>query len=251
MSSKKKLLGAAFAAAAMLLVAGCGASVYYFAKTSISVTANGNINLNAYDNNGQHSFSTIGNDTPRVIPTNSNNKAKIKLNFSFDGGNLNANGSYSDGDVRFNFKGAADLMNAVGYGRSGIKQNPLSQLIPTSNSRPSTSGYTTYKGGACWQFASLYESTNPAMPGTGLVNFVVCDAPSSTSFSTYTGGDYVTVYVGDFQTGELNPFANYYSGGTLSGEESSTSLNVKYPTTEPSATPTPIYPAPSPSNSPS
>ena len=85
----------------------------------------------------------------------------------------------------------------------------MSQLTPNGNSRPSTAGYTTYKGGACWQFASLYESTNPAIPGTGLVNFVVCDAPTSTS------------------------------------------INVKYPTTEPSATPIPIYPAPSPSNSPS
>ena len=255
MSTKKKVLGAAFAAATLLLVAGCG-SVYFFAKSSFTITASGNVNLTAYDNSIAHTFPGVGTNTPRVIPANSKSKAKIKLSYSYDGGNLNVSGNYSDGDVRFTFKGSGDLLYSGSCGISpsgcaGINKNALNKMKANNSSRPSESGLIVLKGGECQEVASLYESTNPAMPGTGLVAFVVCDAPTSSSIGTYTGADYVTVYVPDFQTGDLNPFANYYSGGTLSGDESSTSLITKTPAIQPSATPTPIYPSPSPTTTPS
>ena len=252
MSKKKKALGAALAAATLILVAGCSTAVYFYAKSTFTITASGNVNLTAYDNSIDHTISGVGVDTPRVIPANSKSKAKIKLSYSIDGGNINVSGNYADGDVRFTFKGSGDILLAGSCGigpnscGAGINKNSLNKLTSNNSSRPSESGLIVQKGGVCQTVASLYESTNPAMPGTGLVGFVVCDAPTSSSIDTYAGADYVTVYVPNYQSGDLNPFANYYSGGTVSGEESSTSITVKYPATVPSATPTPIYPSPSP-----
>jgi hypothetical protein len=273
MSTKKKIISGALAATLVLVLSACS-TYYYVQNTTVSITANGSMNLSNFDDSPAHTLIGGLGGASRVS-LNGNNTARIQLTNTIDGLNFNASGSYADGDVRFNFKGEAFVGCFPSCG-SPIKTN-LNKVVAGLNG----SHRSNYQGGrlkdsgsTCTSFPSLYTSTNPNMPGTGFVVFNVCDAPmpGSTPFgggSYYEGSDYVTVYIPSSTNGDLDPFGNYYSGGTLgvvappaptngvksgsrqgSQEEdknSSTSVSVLYPATEPSATPTPIWPSPSPS----
>ena len=277
MSTMKKIISGALAASLVLVLASCS-TAYYIRNLTFTVTANGSMNLSNFDDSESHTVIGGSGGASRVTPLHGNNSAKIQLSSAIDGANVNVSGSYADGDVSFTFKGLADGYGCL-LGCSPIRTNMYKTTNGIVSSQGSNSGGGRLKvsGSTCVAFPSMYESTNRSMPGTGFVVFNVCDAPvlGANPVGTvgpgtfYTGSDYVTVYIPTSDTGDLNPFANYYSGGTLGAvasrnitnssksgsrlesqeedKKSSTSVSVLYPATEPSATPTPIWPSPGPS----
>lgn len=275
MSTIKKIFSSALAGALVLVLAGCG-TAYFAINSTVTITANGLMNLSNFDDSGSHTAIGGSGGASRVTPPGGNNTAKIQLSNIVDGLNANVSGSYADGDVKFTFKGEAFVVggcitNICSPVRTNM--NKILSGISPSKSSNSNGGRLKASGSTCISFPTLYESTNRSMPGTGIVIFNVCDAPvpgtdPSGVGNFYTGSDYVTVYIPTMDTGDLNPFANYYSGGTLGavvqpvpasgvksisrpgsqGEEknSSTSVTIIYPATEPTATPTPLWPSPGP-----
>ena len=269
MGIKRKFIGLGLLATLPFVLTSCGS--YLFQKTNYSITANGRIDLNQYSYTGDRMLigggSVLPVGTAQNKPRNTTGKANIKLNSIFDGGNFSASGSYIDGDVRFNFKGLASNLVGIAYcgvgegtpdtgGECGTFPTAAFGPIPMAGTNPNKTspssrdggGLTKLKGGDCEQFTTFYESTNSAMPGTGLVIFRVCDAPASnqrTPVGTYTGNDYVTIWIpGDIGINDLNPYANYISGGSMAGEDSSTSISLSFPPTEPTGPAPTIYPSP-------
>jgi len=270
----KKIISGALAAALVVGLAACS-TAYYVRNLTVTITANGSMNLSNFSDSDSH---TVLSNFPasRVIPLNGNNTAKIQLSNTVDGLNTNVFGSYADGDVRFTFKGQGDSIYCRGCSPVKTNMNKIINGVKRSQRSNSEDGRLKVSGSTCVTFTSLYESTNRNMPGTGFVVFNVCDAPviganpvgeANLGSTFYDGSDYVTVYIPTMDPGDLNPFANYYSGGTLgavapvitngaksgsrqgSQEEdrsSSTSVTILYAATEPSATPTPIWPSPGP-----
>jgi hypothetical protein len=273
----KKIISGVLAAALVVGLAACS-TAYYVKNLTVTIIANGSMNLSNFDDSESHTVIGGTGGASRVLPQHSNNTAKIQLSNVVDGLNANVSGSYADGDVKFNFKGEAEAAGCFGTLCSPVRTsiNKIMSGIARSQRSNSEGGRLKVSGSTCVIFPSLYESTNPNMPGTGVVIFNVCDAPvlGATPVGTvgpgtfYAGTDYVTVYIPTLDPGDLNPFANYYSGGTLgassqpivtsgaksgsrqgSQEEdrnSSTSVSILYPATEPTATPTPIWPSPGP-----
>ena len=246
MNKMKRFAGVAVLAAAAVLLAACSSGPsYLWQKTTLNVTAQGNINLANYT--ADMTDFGLGGGAPRVIPAGSNGKAAISLAFTYDGGNWNAAGTYKDGAVQFKFKGYA--LEASGPLTCGL--GPCGNAVNTAANRALSEVEhhgAVARGSACFPVVSHYESTNRAMPGTGWVVFVVCDAPVNGAtpipLYNYTGPDYVQVYVPFAQQGDQEPYAYYLSGGTLSGYGNSTSISVTAPTNFPSYSPTPIYPSP-------
>ena len=252
-----RLAGVAILATAALLLTACGSSSYMALKTSLSVTAKGTMNLSGYSADSTDVSSDafdfgIPTGAPRVIPAGSNGKATIDLAFTYDGGNWNVNGNYKDGAVQFKFKGyalfAAAELYMCGLGPCG---SPINRSFASALSNSQPSGISL-RGGSCVPVITHYESTNRAMPGTGYALFKVCDAPVNgvtplgnfPNGGSYTGPDYVKVYIPFAMSGDQEPFAYYLSGGTLSGRESNVSVSLTGPSIDPSYSPTPIYPSP-------
>jgi len=220
------------AAATAVVLSGCA---YKTLGTKVSTKADGNISLSSYrtsDYLGLGDFIPTG---PQITPGGSRGTAKVELDASLDGGNWNINGTYSDGAVRFTFKGfsAQDL-----YLNTRTTADQEVSQIPT----------TTSIGGRCESFRSNYLSTNAKMPGTGLVMFEVCDAPGSRSGGSpiWQGPDYIQVFIPDLGPGDANPYANYLSGGKVTGRERSSGVTNSRtaPSTVTIFTPTPTWPAP-------
>lgn len=228
------LIGAVVASAVAL--SGCA---YVQLALKVSAKADGTIKLSTYRDGGLYvdggPFSGAIPAGNQITPGGSTGTAKIKLDASYDGGNWNVNGTYSDGAVRFAFKG----YNLIGA-YSDVRTKADAQVNPYTS---------TQKGGLCVPVISNYISTNSALPGTGVVEFEVCDAPGSGSGSSpqWTDPDYVGVFVPDLGSGmDANPFANYLSGGTVTGSRggSGTTVSVTSPNNVPSFDPTPTWPAP-------
>ncbi|MCX6419280.1 MAG: hypothetical protein NTU50_07690 [Actinobacteria bacterium] len=225
------LIGAVVASAVAL--SGCA---YLQLALKISAKADGNINLSTYRDSGI--AGPLSGAIPagsQITPGGSTGTAKIKLDASYDGGNWNVNGTYSDGAVRFKFKGY-NLLDTF----SNLRTKADSEVNPYTS---------TQKGGLCIPVISNYISTNSAMPGTGVVEFEVCDAPGSGSGSSpsWTDPDYIGVYVPYLGSGmDANPFANYLSGGTVAGYRggSGATVRVTTPNSVPSYSPTPTWPSP-------
>jgi hypothetical protein len=246
MNKIKRIAGVAVIASAALLLTACGiAPSYIMQKTTLTVTAQGNVNLTAYTADATDFGLPSG--SPRVIPAGSNGKAAISLAFTYDGGNWNVAGTYKDGAVQFKVKGYA-LEAAAGLGCGLI--GPCSQVNSAANRALNEIEHhgAIARGSACFPVITHYESTNRNMPGTGWVEFMVCDAPVSGATPVpsynYTGPDYVQVYIPFVGSGDQEPFSYYLSGGTMSGYGNSTSVSVSAPLNFPSYSPTPIYPSP-------
>ena len=220
-------------AATAVVLSGCA---YVTLATKVSTKADGNISLSSYHTSDYLGLGDFIPTGPQITPGGSRGTAKVELDASFDGGNWNINGTYRDGAVRFTFKGFS-LLDLYSNIRTKADQD-VSQ-IPT----------TTSTGGTCQSFTSNYLSTNAKMPGTGLVKFVVCDAPGSRSGEspTWQGPDYIQVFIPESRPGmDANPYANYLSGGKVTGRERSSGVtNSKtVPSSIPDFTPTPTWPAP-------
>ena len=220
-------------AATAVVLSGCA---YVTLATKVSTKADGNISLSSYHTSDYLGLGDFIPTGPQITPGGSRGTAKVKLDASFDGGNWNIDGTYSDGAVRFTFKGFSvrEL-----YINSRTKADQDVSQIPTNTST----------GGRCESFTSNYLSTNAKMPGTGLVKFVVCDAPGSRSGGSpiWQGPDYIQVFIPESGPGmDANPYANYLSGGKVNGRERSSGVTNSRtaPSSVPTFTPTPTWPAP-------
>lgn len=253
--------GVAAVAVTALALSACGGSAYSNLLTKVTAKASGTINLANYDPSISP-FNDSLNGAVRTIPSGSTGSAKINLNASYDAGNWNVSGSYADGSVKFNFKGYALSAIACGY-----DVGPLCLGAPLNGGQPladPTSGGSnagggpsqfTVTGGLCIPVVTSYVSTNSQKPGTGYAEFLVCDAggpvlrtnnASPTDGLNFTGAaDYVRVLVPNLDTGDRNPYANYVSGGTMSGYKSSTFGSISSTMGDPSFSPSPIWPEPS------
>lgn len=255
LKSRAKIIFALGVLTLSLSACGVGPTAYSGVTSKLSVTADGTIDLNSYDPDfvyfeGNPIASPAG---PRYIPNRSNGKAKIKLDASYDGGNWNVNGSYADGDVKFTFKGFAliGLLSQIGPLSNATENNLfMSDLTQPMQSDGSPTSRIKTNGGACVPVLTHYESTNRNAPGTGYAIFLVCDAPRGASLSDYTGEDYVKVFIPENFNGpgDLNPYGNYLSGGFM-GRKSTTQVKASTGGAVPSATPAPLQPYPSPSES--
>ena len=247
--------GVAAVAVAALALSGCS-SAYSTLLGKVSAKASGTINLANY-NPSISPFNDSLNGAAQTKPSGYTGSAKISLSAVYDGGNWNVSGSYADGSVKFNFKGYA--LNAIcqEIGACGFGAPLANGDTPaTSSMGPGGPPQITVTGGICIPVVTSYVSSNKAMPGTGFAEFLVCDAAgpilrqnvnafglpvANFDFDT----DYVRVLIPNWDTGDKNPYANYVSGGTMSGYKSSTSASVSFTSGDPSFTPSPIWPEPS------
>jgi hypothetical protein len=231
------LIGAVVASAVAL--SGCA---YQSLNIKISATADGDVDLSTYKAEGIGGIGSAAGD--RTVPRKSTGTAKIKLSRVIEKGNINVSGSYSDGDVRFTFSGTPlTLISTV-----------VSSMRTAADSELDSYRSTT-KGGECIPVITNYQSTNSRLPGTGIVIFRVCDAPGSSSSPEpqWTEADYLSVYIPmetsdpSATSSDANPFGNYLSGGYVTGSRggSGTSVSVTLPSSTPTFTPTPLFPAPS------
>ena len=235
-------------AVAALALSACGDSAYSNLLTKVTAKASGTINLANYDPSISPFIDDL-NGAAQTTPLGSTGSAKIKLEASYDAGNWNVSGSYADGAVKFNFKGYALSLMVGGFGGAG----PLQGFSGNGGGGPAQ---FTQTGGLCIPVLTSYVSTNSAKPGTGYAGFLVCDAAGPTLRQgvtpnvdedpwDFTGDtDYVRVLIPNSDTGDKNPYANYVSGGTMSGYKSSTFASVSTTMGDPSFTPSPIWPEP-------
>ena len=240
--------GVAAVAVTALALSACGGSAYSNLLTKVSAKASGTINLANYDPSISP-FNDSLNGAVRTIPSSSTGSAKINLNASYDAGNWNVSGSYADGSVKFNFKGyaLAALQGGLGAPLNGSSSNGGGGY---SGGGPAQ---FTQTGGLCIPVVTSYVSTNSQQPGTGYAEFLVCDAGGPTlrqaagpaGDAEFTGDtDYVRVLIPNWDSGDKNPYANYVSGGTMSGYKSSTFASISSTMGDPSFTPSPIWPEP-------
>ena len=232
-------------AVAALALSACGDSAYSNLLTKVTAKASGTINLANYDPSISPFIDDL-NGAAQTTPLGSTGSAKIKLEASYDAGNWNVSGSYADGAVKFNFKGYALSLMVGGFGGAG----PLQGFSGNGGGGPAQ---FTQTGGLCIPVLTSYVSTNSAKPGTGYAGFLVCDAAGPTLRTTagpegdaeFTGDtDYVRVLILNTNTGDKNPYANYVSGGTMSGYKSSTFASVSS-SFDPTFSPSPMWPEPS------
>ena len=245
--------GVAAVAVAALALSACGNSAYSNLLTKVTVKASGTINLNNYDPSISPYTESLNGAAQTKDGINSTGSAKINLNATYDAGNWNVSGSYADGAVKFNFKGYALASVVGGIGGDGPLQGFSSNGGGYSGGGPAQ---MTQTGGLCIPVLTSYVSTNSAKPGTGYAGFLVCDAAGPTLRQgvtpnvdedpwDFTGDtDYVRVLIPNSDTGDKNPYANYVSGGTMSGYKSSTFASVSTTMGDPSFTPSPIWPEP-------
>ena len=242
--------GVAAVAVAALALSACGNSAYSNLLTKVTVKASGTINLNNYDPSISPYTESLNGAAQTKDGINSTGSAKINLNATYDAGNWNVSGSYADGAVKFNFKGYALSLMVGGFGGAGPLQGFSSNGGGYSGGGPAQ---MTQTGGLCIPVLTSYVSTNSAKPGTGYAGFLVCDAAGPTLRTTagpegdaeFTGDtDYVRVLIPNWDSGDKNPYANYVSGGTMSGYKSSTFASISSTMGDPSFTPSPIWPEP-------
>ena len=239
--------GVAAVAVTALALSACGGSAYSNLLTKVTAKASGTINLTNYDPSISP-FNDSLNGAVRTIPSSSTGSAKINLNASYDAGNWNVSGSYADGSVKFNFKGYA--LTAVVCGVVPCVGAPLNVSSGNGGGGPAQ---FTQTGGLCIPVVTSYVSTNSQKPGTGYAEFLVCDAAGPTlrqaagpvGDAEFTGDtDYVRVLILNTNTGDKNPYANYVSGGTMSGYKSSTFASFSS-SFDPTFSPSPMWPEPS------
>lgn len=228
----KKMLTVLAAGLITTVVSAC-APTYVGVGTQIQVTANGRVALANYN-----PAYGIGDLNQRAV-AGSNTSADVTMNASYDQGNWVINGTWKDGFVRFKFKGIA----LASYGPLSAPQAALSNSIQTMSSHSENS--VAWVNGGCMPVLSYYESTNPTMPGTGAVVFIVCDnsgAGIGYNGSPWIDPDYIAVAIPDTRsTGDNSPFVFYESGGTLTGRGNSTSVKYRQTWTSPTATQSPSW----------
>jgi|GEM_PF-2012750 len=133
--------------------------------------------------------------------------ATLKLSAAFNGGNININGVYNAGDVRFTLKGIA-----------------LAGVIPMGgNEAPHTNGAWVY--GGCLPVPTYYTSTNRSLPGSGVAVVYVCDNSDANGVDTVQ----IELSATEFNNAANGPFAGYSAQGTISGKHGGVVLRKRGP----------------------
>jgi hypothetical protein len=257
MKSPKTLVAGAVAAVAALVLSACAPSWVTYG-TVIEASASGTVNLLDYNGTFLGGTPFTPGDGTRT-PGGDNTTAKSNIKLSYDQGNWNINGSWSDGVVRFKVKGLA--MNVVGLNFLASPDAVVAAAGATVAEHREHRGSSWLYGG-CMPFATHYESTNPDRPGTGVAVIVICDAGLGEALNIYgpnsgelswEGPDYIAIAIPNLQDAgpysDLSPFANYSSGGTLTGRKNVAVVRAKANYSTPSNPQEPLW-TPSPSNSP-
>jgi len=237
-------IGMVAASALLLSACGAGPAAKIAMTTKVSAEAKGYVDLTTFDPSvAPYEVLPVG--SPRIVPGGSTGVARAHIHAKYDGGNWSVSGYWRDGEVQMKFKGYA-LEELVGYG-FGTLTGAEAQV------RSAGSSYQKSKGGMCLPVLTHYESTNSAKPGTGYAMILICDAPGPDSSVTgppaeWDGADYVKVYIPVVDSGDLNPFGYYLSGGGMKEVDGKvkgkTSTSIRTTTETQLYTPTPEYSSP-------
>ena len=188
-----------------------------------------------------------------------NTTAEVSVQANYIRGNWNISGSWRDGVVKFTFTG-----NAVGTDNAKVLQDivtvcqevtsedcPIEEILNGGRVQQSDRRSSAeWLNGGCVSVISYYRSTNRSYPGTGIVEVLLCDAGTGSDVAGggWTGRDFIQFSVPP--TGLLrgsedtSPYRFYVGGGTL--KTSALSVRTKYDGSEPTSTPTPPWPIPTP-----